>query len=104
MPRSGRVNTDGGAREALRKMTRASGVIEVDVSYGHDGEIIDPEMGQSVVEVIDGSGRPTFDEDPIGRVEEVAGQTLCLVVHERVDLIEIVTEWLDRHLWHRPGP
>ena len=94
------MDTDCCVRETLCQVPGSARVIEMDMRDGHDGEVVDADVGQGVVEVAECARGPAFDEHSVRSVEEVTGEAFCLIVHIGIDEIEIVTEVGDRDFGH----
>jgi hypothetical protein len=95
-----RVNADPGVGVPAGEVAGPSGVIDVDVGDRHHGEVVDAHVVEGTKQVLDASARATFDEDSLGGVEQVAGEPVGLVLHHRVDEIEVIAQIGDAHVGH----
>ena len=92
MPGSGGMDADLGLRKTAGEMSRPASMVEVDVGHRHHGQVVDADLVEGFIQVVDRAGGATLDENPVRSVEQVTRQALGLVVHQRIDQVEIVAQ------------
>ena len=88
----GGMDTDAGPGKPGGEVPCSAGVVEVDVGHRHHGQVVDADLVEGFIQVVDRAGGATLDENPVRSVEQVTRQALGLVVHQRIDQVEIVAQ------------
>src|SRR3990170_5794827 len=86
------VHTDPGPRKVLGEVPGTTGMVEMDVGDGEDGDVVDPDGVQGLIEMADRTRRAALDDHPVRGVEEIAGESFGLVVEIGIDEVEVVAE------------